>query len=465
MNTFKPLLILFAVFALWSCEKDETTVSSENFVAAFAKKSVSITDNSTKIQVVFSQPAPQNGVIQVGLDIQNLVYGTHFSTVPTMESGIIEIPVNLGDKAVAFTFNKLKNAVDESSVTFSILKVDFPNGVSQGNTDILVTYEQTASLGGAMAPNVGGPNEPHQVYIDLSNQTQTAISRDIWDLGFYTGNEFRVKLNSSLFMMAARLEATDIDAVTAKQVENLQAKMAFMVAGSNLYVDNPNGDISQTAIAEISSEAAKNKVYLLNLGSKIGTETPTTGSVALSGADRGWLKIRILQKNGGYLLQYAPVNETTHQEVFIAKNSTHHFSYFSFNTKNEVSIAPEKTNWDLCFTTATETLPLSATEKTAYGFSDYVKSNRLSQVKVYQVNTVDITYEKFGVGNIKIEKFEINQSTIGSSWRDVFKHSAYNDRYFVIQDANGNYYKLQFTALVNKNGERGYPEFKYELLQ
>ena len=37
--------------------------------------------------------------------------------------------------------------------------------------------------------------------------------------------------------------------------------------------------------------------------------------------------------------------------------------------------------------------------------------------------------------------------------------------FYVIKDPNGNIYKLKFTGLLNNNGARGYPEFKYELLK
>src|SRR5690606_4320507 len=125
-----------------------------------------------------------------------------------------------------------------------------------------------------------------------------------------------------------------------------------------------------------------------------------------------------------------------------------------------------KENWDLCFTTFTEVEELNSTELTAYGYSDYVKTNVLAKTKAYRVSTADFSYESFSAENMAEGNFEIDQQTIGSSWRDVIPphRKLFNDIFYVIKDSEGTLYKLKFTALVNRNGERGYPEFVYELL-
>ena len=41
-----------------------------------------------------------------------------------------------------------------------------------------------------------------------------------------------------------------------------------------------------------------------------------------------------------------------------------------------------------------------------------------------------------------------------------------NDIFYVVKDAGGNYYKLRFTRLVDaQSGERGNPQFQYDLLE
>src|SRR5699024_11526737 len=70
------------------------------------------------------------------------------------------------------------------------------------NTSTKIYFAENASMGGTLKPEVGGPNEPNQVYVSLSGQEQTKIKRDTWDLGYYSGNGFYVdrkstRLNSS----------------------------------------------------------------------------------------------------------------------------------------------------------------------------------------------------------------------------------------------------------------------------
>lgn len=458
---------------LIGCSKDDKTGSDTEFVAAFENQSISFSTEETQkeIHVIFSQAAPQNGTINISFQIDNMVYGEDFKTTPSANSGILEIPVKAGANQTSFLFHKLTpNPIDgepEKSVEFSIVEVNLPSGITQGNTNLLVTYAESASLGGSFAPNVGGPNEPNQVYVDLSAQTETVVLRDTWDLAFYSGAEFRVKLNSSLYMMAAELQTTDIDAVTVNDVVNLQPKMAFLAAGSDIYVDQPSGNINETVIEEISATLEENKVYLLKMGNEIGTATPTTGSVGVAGQERGWKKIRIVQDGNEYLLQYADLGATTHKEIKISKDPNFNFTFFSFSTESVVSVEPTKGNWDLNFSTFIEVLDLPSGGLSAYGFSDYVKTNVLAKTKAYRVSTKDFSYENFSMANVSQENFEIDQRTIGSSWRSVTPPDRFliDNIFYIIQDSDGNIYKLKFTALMNENGVRGYPEFQYDLLK
>ncbi len=325
--------------------------------------------------------------------------------------------------------------------------------------------------GAAISPEVGGPNEPNQVYVDLSTNTTTAVKRDSWDLGFYTGTDFRVVLNGAVFMAAGQLSETDIDAITSTsaEVQDLQPKVAVGTFddANTAYVDSPDGLITTTAITEISNTDVINNVYLLNLGDEIGTETPATGSVDISDDSRGWKKIRILKDGNNYVLQYADLDATTHKEVTISKNTTHDFTFFSFNTESEVVVAPEKKNWDLNFTVFTNEIPGYG----SYGYSDYVTNNTKADAKVYMIDTDDasFTYENFSLTDVVNSNFTNDQRGVGSSWRNGggpgSLPSLKDNVFYVVNDTDGNLYKLQFLALTNADGERGYPEFIYSLLE
>ncbi|TXD49082.1 HmuY family protein [Polaribacter sp. IC073] len=324
--------------------------------------------------------------------------------------------------------------------------------------------------GAAVSPEVGGPNEPNQVYIDLSSNTSTAVRRDSWDLGFYAGSDFRVTLNGAVYMAAAKLSVTDIDAVNSAsaEVQELQTKVAVGTydAENIVYVDAPNGDIKKTAIAEISNTDVNNNVYLLNLGYEIGTDTPATGSVAVSGDARGWKKIRILKSGNSYVLQYADLDATSHKEVTISKSTTHNFTFFNINTESEALVAPKKENWDLNFTVFTNEIKGYG----SYGYSDFITNNTKAAATVYMIDTEEtsFTYDSFSLTDIDATKFTTDQRSIGSSWRNGggpgSLPSLKENVFYVVNDTDGNLYKLQFLAFTNEAGERGYPKFVYSLL-
>lgn len=327
--------------------------------------------------------------------------------------------------------------------------------------------------GATIAPEVGGPNQPNQVYIDLSTNTSTAVKRDSWDLGFYSGTDFRVVLNSSIYMAAAKLSMVDIDAVNATTPEIIALQPQVAVGtfddANRAFVDAPNGDLSATAIQAISDTDANNYVYLVNLGFQVGTETPPTGSAIVSGDARGWKKIRILKDGNEYVLQYADLNDTSHKEVRIAKDSNYNFSFFSFDTENEVNIEPEKGNWDLNFTVFTNEIQGFG----SYGFTDFVINNSKIGAKVYGIDTTEeenlFTYDNFTIADVNTSQFEDDQRAIGSSWRIGGGPNALptlkEGIFYVVNDTDGNLYKLKFIAFTNEAGERGYPQFVYKLLE
>lgn len=467
---FLILQVFIATLLFGSCSNDDDVATGEDFVVAFESPSMSFdpTDTSKEVKLVFSRTATEAGVITISYTVNNAVYGEDFSLEPSGESGVLELMVASGESETDFIFNKLQNPLEgeEKSISFEIVSVSNPNGFAQGNTTTIVSLTESAALGGGIEPEVGGPNQPNQVYVDLSAQKETAINRASWDLGFYSGNEFRVKINGSIYMAVAQLEQTDINQVSQADVNDLQGQVAVGTYNpENMqYVDSPNGDINGTAIAAISENESDNKVYLVNMGYEVGTETPNPGSAGIAGEHRGWKKIRILRSGEDYTLQYADLNDTTHQTVTIQKDGNFNFSFFSISTNNIVSVEPEKTKWDLNFTVFTNEIAGFG----SYGYADFVAANRNGGVKGYMVDATTTSYTDFSASDIDQSLFLIDQRFIGSNWRngggpDTLP-SLDEEVFFILEDSNGNIYKLRFTALLNDSGIRGYPAFEYSLL-
>src|SRR5690606_29426183 len=162
------------------------------------------------------------------------------------------------------------------------------------------------------------------------------------------------------------------------------------------------------AIDEISLDDAENKVYLVNLGYEVGTETPVPGSVAIAGDARGWKKIRVLRSGDSYVLQYANLNDTSHQEVTINKTPGYNATFFSFNTNTVVNVEPEADRWDLNFTVFTNIIEGSG----SYAFSDGVLHNRKGGFTAYSVNTAQYAYDSFSASNVVENNFKEDHRAI-----------------------------------------------------
>ena len=359
--------------------------------------------------------------------------------------------------------------------TFLLLSVALMSLASCSSDDDTTVAPEIPSVGDVLQPTVGGPNQPNQVYIDLSAEASTSVRRDSWDFGFSSGSEFRVILNGSLKMAAKKLATSDITLPQTTD-ENVGVGQGTFPA-SNGYVDNPtgilagNGGGEGTAIAEVSATDADNKVYLVNLGYSISTEVAGPGAAITDGPSRGWRKVRILRNGNGYKIQYAALDATTFTEKTVEKNADFNFTFFSLISGTPVSVEPQKTKWDLNFTTFTNYLQAGPAPVT-YGYADFIVSNMKGGTKVYQVLVADGgNYDDFEKADVVEESFTISatdQRVIGANWRaggsQTTLPSIRTDRFYVVKDVAGNYYKIKFLAMTNTAQERGNPTFEYELL-
>ncbi|MEO8516327.1 MAG: HmuY family protein [Flavobacterium sp.] len=330
------------------------------------------------------------------------------------------------------------------------------------------------SSGAVLQPTVGGANQPNQVYLDLSSNGSTVVNRAAWDFGFYSGSDYRVIINGALKMAVKKLATNDI--TLAQTSDSDVAVGAGTNPSVNGYCDNPTGVLVGsgagigTAIAEISATDADNNVYLINLGFTISRTTPSVGSVSVDGDARGWKKVRILRSGNGYKIQYADLTSATFQEKTIAKDADFNFTFFSLTTGNTIAVEPQKAKWDLNFTTFTNYL--NAGTEVTYGYSDFIVSNMKGGTKVYQALVTDAgSYEAFTKANIVEANFRVSttdQRIIGANWRSGGGPSTLpsikTDRFYVVKDVAGNYYKVKFLAMTNDAGVRGYPTVQYAIL-
>lgn len=343
--------------------------------------------------------------------------------------------------------------------------------LSCGGDDSYVAPIEYISGGGIFGTdenplNVGGPNEQNEVFVDLSEQATAESHRETWDLGFYSGDGFHVVINGSLRMAAKQLETTDI---ALPQAQDATVAVGTFNPINMNYIDHPNGSIDQTAFGDLATSEAEAKVYLVNLGSKVPTETPPVGSSNVSAGSRGWKKVKVWVDGDGYKLQYAELNATTATTVSIAKDPAYNHVFYSFTQNSIVLSEPEKDKWDLNFTCFTNEVFEGTESAGAYFYSDFIVTNTKAGVTAFMVTETPgvLEYDNFTAESLATGDyaFSTDQRAVGANWRNVIPVQVYDNVFFVVKDAGGAVYKIKFISMLSTAGERGFPVFQYELLQ
>lgn len=473
-------LVICGLVLLGSCDEDPPLPDN---IAEFESDTQGLGAAESELTVNFKldRAAEADGNIVVTFVPTDLVYDTDFKTEPAATGGnTLTIPVVAGATTASFKVIKTNTTGLEGNekVEFTIQSV--ADGLVLGEKKTFtLSFSEIIATSASMEVNGGGPTSPNIVFIDLSGNRQTAIARTTWDLGFSSGDDFRVVLNSPNGMLARATDKTDLAAVTSADTVGFGAQLGigaiFAVIGSTevenyppwiaqttTWIDNPAGDITKTAIASVSATESENKVYIVNRGTGV------------SNAPLGWKKVRILRKGNGYTVQYADINSSTVTSVDVTKNALSRFQYVSFSTNNVVTVEPEKTKWDIAWTGFTNTFPTGAPPAPLipYYFQDMIITNTGGvQTYTYNMNATNtLTYDTFAEANLAGLTYSTSQIGIGSSWRVTGgpppspPPGVNATRFYIIKDAEGNVYKLQFTALTT-NGERGKPQFKFALLK
>lgn len=304
-----------------------------------------------------------------------------------------------------------------------------------------------------------GASAGNSVYVDFSKDQQTAVNRISWDLGFYSGADFRVILNNSTSAAAKVTNATSLSAIGAADTVGL--KLAIEQAAPDLtpqgIFDAVSGSLTTTAIPAISANAAENKVIILNRG--------TGGGIPA----RSWIKLKITRNaSGGYTLQYATIKESSaFTTVEIPKDGNFNFKYVSLTSGALVNVEPEKANWDLVWGYSVYQTSYKGA-LVPYNFSDLVFLNVLNGVQAAEILTTTVTYDDYKESNIASTTFKTDRDVIGSNWR-VSSQTASGvntDRFYVIKDGAGNVYKLKFVSFAPADGGvRGKPVIEYKLVK
>jgi len=347
-----------------------------------------------------------------------------------------------------------------SIIAIAILAVTFTACKKNSEEPIVIAPPSDGSiltLNGLIAAETGSA-AGNSVYVDFSTNKQTSVERDSWDLGFYSGSDFKVILNATNGASVITVNKTDLNNVTIADFDPNALKVG-QGGGTFALIDDPReaNILTKTAIAAISATDADNKVYIIN----------RKGGANNVLANDELYKIRIIRKGTGYTLQYARIAETTFKTLDIAKNTEVNFQFASLVKGSIVTVEPAKANWDIVWgysmywtSTGTTQLP--------YAFSDLVFINNQGGTSAVQISATTKTYASFAESDLTGITFSTARDIIGSTWRNTTGTAigVKTDVFYVIKDVSGNVYKLKFNSFIsNDGGTRGKPVIEYKLVK
>jgi hypothetical protein len=457
---FKPLLIIAFLGIFNACKDDEPPLPDNT--AAFESTAQGFEGESAEVKIVLSRAVETATPVSVTLTPSLLTYGTQFTTDPAANNNTLALTVPAGASSVSFKVLKKSGVLfnGDENIQFKIASVGSPV-LAGTSTESKLSFKAIISEGisiqlNGIAGSEAGTSAANSVFLDLSANAQIPVLRDSWDLGFNAGTDFRVTLNASNGASAIEVNKSDINVVTAADID--LTKLAIgQGQGTLSLTDGYSGKLSETVIKEVSATDADNKVYILNRKG---------GSATVLPAEQIY-KIRIIRKGTGYTLQYALLNDTTFKSLDVTKDPTYNAQFVSLVTGAAVSAQPAKAKWDVVWGYSMY-YTASGTTNIPYGFSDLVFINHLAGVTAAEVMTSATTYDAYAESNISTTTFSADRDVIGSKWRVTSGGTVgvKSDRFYVIKDAAGNVYKLRFISFTSADGgERGKPKLEYKLVK
>lgn len=379
-----------------------------------------------RVTVQTKDPVSRDVTVKITHTAKGLTYAKDFTTIPASTNGTILLTIPVGKTTAYFDIqlnsSYLADAGDEISCRLDSAGTSMQLGaIREKLLTSRITVQKYIELN-------RGTNGNNSIFINFDKSTAAAFDRNSWDLGFYTGQgEYQVILNSSTGMLAYRLEKNDLNDVSAADTIGLAATLNFGALTTYRNIDNPNGDLTQTAIAPITNDAAVNKVYIINRRQGVGN--PATGA---------WKKVRIIRNGaGGYTLQYADIAATTYSSVNINKDEAYYFNYFSFEN-GPVIAEPKKEEWDIVWTSSTVSFKNPNETPQPYFLQHVLHQNRNTKSAMGPFN---IDYFDFGNSDVTGVAFNTYKTITDLNW--MFELRINND-YRIISTSRNTLYKYRF---------------------
>lgn len=282
-----------------------------------------------------------------------------------------------------------------------------------------------------------GSGYQQQLWVDMElGEVVAQNTLADWDVAFESGPEgWRIMLNGGRLMLAWNTGATAIDASVD----------VFGVFGNGRF-DGPSGHPDSTAFGDWRGQGA---LYVVDMG--------YDGQGNLLGQRR----VRpIAVDASSYTIEVAQANGSEVQQVVVPKDPQRSWVHYRFG-QGVVQVAPPNGQWDVVFTRytyffASDNLPYLVVGGLIDGNTTRVA--RLAGRDFASVTIADTTGTPF----------ERRRDIIGYNWKefsfDTNSYTVDTGIVYILQDADGRYFKLHFLDYYGASGQPGCPRFAVQAL-
>ena len=288
-------------------------------------------------------------------------------------------------------------------------------------------------------------------YFDLeSDRVVSAHRNDTWQLGFECGMDgWHIITNSgsSWFIYNTEqlsLETTENMPEHLDHLYDVQAGFPQLTAVGNWVNFSGSGD-----------KVYSQKVYLMGKLSE-GKFSRLIQLVFLH-VDANAYKFYFREKNTG-------ISDT----VTVVKNDTVNYVYYSFDTYRQVNLEPPKTSYDLIFTSYYDLATLfGITIPYHVGgvlLNSWQTAGVLDSVNGYKGISYENLMQYTFTGQRDIPGYRWKSVSVDVSGSGTASYAVKSNYSYIIRTAQHNYFKLKFLSYA-LDGQSGFPQFEYSLLQ
>lgn len=297
----------------------------------------------------------------------------------------------------------------------------------------------------------------YQGFFDLGTNAFVSFNaKSSWDIALDC-NENYVILNGARPCKGAYIEFENFQSADDKYTPD------------SLYIDEPNGDFSKSAIGrwwidQAGSELKQSKIFYIDRG-RDARRRPL-----------GTYKFQVLDwDEDSYTIQFGDIDETEITQMKIMRDKDYNMVYLNFDDTTQLqTVSPKKDEWDLLFSENSEYVPLDAIDSSATSDAIpyqvrgvYLNPNNVQAI-LYE-NPYDIDFTEITREDVQFLELSSDLNAIGYDWKNFsLQGEVYTvdpTKIYIIKDTDGFLYKLRFISFFSTDGGiRGYTTFEFQQL-